>query len=189
MNNLTIPGYLMLCAVAYFGLPDSVAFADDQKQAPENVAVVQAGSDIDAGRYIAVIGGCNDCHTANWGETNGNVPEADWLTGVPLGWRGPWGTTYASNLRLLVHEISEDAWVAVLRARAERPPMPWANVNRMSEPDSRAVYRFIRSLGIRGDRMPVATEADVEPEFPYLLLEPLIPRQRSVAAVKSGPEN
>jgi mono/diheme cytochrome c family protein len=52
------------------------------------------------GRYLVQIGGCNDCHTAHYPEKGGKVPEAQWLTGDALGWQGPWGTTYPTNLRL-----------------------------------------------------------------------------------------
>ena len=75
---------------------------------------VQADSAVTAGRYLVIIGGCNDCHTAGYMAQEGNVPESDWLTGSPVGWRGPWGTTYPSNLRLLVQSMSEDAWVEML---------------------------------------------------------------------------
>ncbi|MGB5580368.1 MAG: hypothetical protein WBM68_07385, partial [Woeseia sp.] len=84
------------------------AEADSPKVAAPRVA---AASDIDAGRYIVTIGGCNDCHTPKWDETGGNVAESDWLVGSPIGWRGPWGTTYASNLRLFVQDMNEDAFV------------------------------------------------------------------------------
>ncbi len=149
---------------------------------------VTAGSAIDAGRYIVAIGGCNDCHTPNWAETEGKVPEEEWLTGIPMGWRGPWGTTYASNLRRVAHELTEDAWVALLKSRVARPPMPWMNVNRMSEADARAVYRFIRSLGMRGERMPAAVEPGAEPQTPYILFEPIegprIVAERSAATTE-----
>ena len=36
-------------------------------------------------------------HTAGYAASDGAVPEADWLTGDALGWRGPWGTTRASS--------------------------------------------------------------------------------------------
>ena len=45
--------------------------------------------------------GCNDCHTAGYMQKDGQVPETEWLTGDSMGWQGPWGTTYAANLRLL----------------------------------------------------------------------------------------
>lgn len=135
--------------------------------------LVLAGSSIDAGRYLVIVGGCNDCHTANWLESAGGTPEDDWLTGAPIGFRGPWGTTYPSNLRLLVHEMDENAWVKMLRHRTDRPPMPWMNLNQLNEADARAIYKYIRSLGPRGERMPLAVDADVEPATPYILFEPL----------------
>lgn len=140
--------------------------------AADTLPSVHARSDVEAGRYLVVVGGCNDCHTANYLQTEGAVPESDWLTGSPIGWRGPWGTTYASNLRLVVEEVAEDAFVQMLRMRKAMPPMPWMNVNQMSEPDMRAVYRYLRSLGPAGARMPAPVGPDEEPATPYIELVP-----------------
>lgn len=144
---------------------------------------VSAASPVDAGRYLIVVSGCNDCHTPAYAETGGQVPEEDWLTGVATGWRGPWGTTYASNLRLLVQGLSEEAFLQLLRTRKERPPMPWLSVNELSSADAAAIYQYIRSLGPRGEVMPTALAADVEPTTPYFLFVPQQPRvlQSSVA--------
>ncbi|MBT8099370.1 MAG: cytochrome C [Gammaproteobacteria bacterium] len=147
--------------------------------AEEPIPTVRATSDVDAGRYLMIVGACHDCHTDGWAETNGALPETDWLKGSAIGWRGPWGTTYASNLRLLAAGMTEDAWVTMLRTRNDRPPMPWMNVNRLSETDARAIYRYIRWLGVAGDRMPLATAPNVEPTTPYFLLEPVGPRRLS----------
>jgi mono/diheme cytochrome c family protein len=46
------------------------------------------------GRYLLKVAGCNDCHTAGFAMTGGK------LLGDKLGWRGPWGTTYAVNLAI-----------------------------------------------------------------------------------------
>src|SRR5882672_3106656 len=87
----------------------------------------QAGKmsgDAKRGRYLVTIGGCNDCHTPGYPQSGGKVDEKLWLTGEKLGWRGPWGTTYAPNLRLTAANTTEQQWMA--RARSEmRPPMPW----------------------------------------------------------------
>ena len=61
---------------------------------------------IERGRYLVKIGGCNDCHTPGYAQSGGKVPEAQWLSGVPLGFNGPWGTSYASNLRLSAQSIT-----------------------------------------------------------------------------------
>ncbi len=135
------------------------------------------GSDVERGRYLAIIGGCNDCHTDGYLEREGDVPEADWLMGSALGWRGPWGTTYARNLRLTVQGLSEDEWVTTLRTRKTMPPMPWSNVNQLAESDARVLYRYIRSLGSAGEPMPATVPPDQEPTTPYFMLEPVVPER------------
>ena len=133
---------------------------------------VKAKSEIEAGRYLITVGGCNDCHTDGYLQTEGKIPEKNWLTGSKIGWRGPWGTTYASNLRIRVQELSEEDWVSTMHYRTAMPPMPWMNVNKMSEKDARAIYKYIKSLGSKGEVMPSALPPGEEPTTPFLLLEP-----------------
>jgi mono/diheme cytochrome c family protein len=114
----------------------------------------QGADDLERGRYLVKIAGCNDCHTAGYGEAGGRIDEGSWLMGSPLGWRGPWGTTYATNLRLYFAGLSEEQWLARARALQTRPPMPWFNVQAMAEPDLRAIYRFVRALGPAGQPAP-----------------------------------
>jgi len=59
------------------------------------------------GRYMLITGHCNNCHTANYGALEGNVPDADWVKGSASGHRGPWGTTYPTNLRINVASMTE----------------------------------------------------------------------------------
>ena len=124
-------------------------------------------ADVKRGRYLVQIAGCNDCHTAGYPESAGKVDEKLWLTGSPLGWRGPWGTTYASNLRLVAKNMTEAQFVQ--RARSElRPPMPWFNVRDMTESDVRAIYRYLRHLGPAGTDMPAYVPPDKTPPQPYV---------------------
>jgi hypothetical protein len=45
-------------------------------------------------------------------QREGNVPEKEWLMGSGAqGWRGPWGTTYASNLRINVHKEPKPPYI------------------------------------------------------------------------------
>ena len=60
------------------------------------------------------------------------------------------------------HDIG--GWVAT--------PMPWMNVNKMSEEDAKALYQYIKSLGPKGEHVPEALDPGVEPETPYISLEP-----------------
>lgn len=128
---------------------------------------VVAADTVAAGRYLVTVGQCHDCHTPGFMEAGMDVPESNWLVGSPVGFRGPWGTTYPSNLRLLVQALPEDAFVEMLRTRKALPPMPWPNVNLISETDIRAIYRFIYSLGPAGEPMPAVVPPDREPETPY----------------------
>ena len=104
------------------------------------------GADLQRGRYLLQIGGCNDCHTAGYAMSGGKVPEAQWVAGDALGWQGPWGTTYPVNLRLYMQGLSEDQWVKKAKGMVTRPPMPWFALRDMNDDDLRAMYRFIRSV-------------------------------------------
>lgn len=127
---------------------------------------------MDRGRYLSKIAGCNDCHTPGYLLSEGKVPEALWLTGDKLGWRGPWGTTYASNLRRFVGPLTEEEWVATARVLGTRPPMPWFTLNIMHDEDLKAIYHFIRYLGPGGDPAPAYVPPDQEPKTPYALFPP-----------------
>lgn len=123
---------------------------------------------VERGRYLIRIAGCNDCHTANYPQTGGKVPEAQWLTGDALGWRGPWGTTYAVNLRLYMHDLTEDQWVKKAKTLNARPPMPWFNLHDMTAADLRAMYRYIRHLGPAGVPAPAYVPPDTTPAQPFV---------------------
>jgi mono/diheme cytochrome c family protein len=131
----------------------------------------QESADIKRGRYIVQIGGCNDCHTEGYAETAGNVKEELWMTGSILGWRGPWGTTYPANLRLVVQTLTEEEWVKHAR-REWRPPMPWFNLRDMSDPDLRAVYRYLRHLGPAGGPAPTYVPPEQTPGGPFVQFPP-----------------
>jgi mono/diheme cytochrome c family protein len=55
---------------------------------------------IERGRDISATSGCNDCHTPGYAEHGGAVPQSQWLVGCPVGFQGPWGTTYPLSLSL-----------------------------------------------------------------------------------------
>ena len=127
---------------------------------------------INRGKYLVEIGGCNDCHSVGYAENGGQLAENDWLTGSPVGFRGPWGTTYASNLRLSVKNMNEDACVQMGLTLKGMPPMPWPSLNKMSEKDLRAIYQFISKLGPKGNPAPLLVGPDQEPKTPYIEFMP-----------------
>ena len=154
---------------ALFGAALALCFSHAALAAPEEPS-------IEHGRYIARIAGCNDCHTPGYPESGGNVPESVWLSGVPVGYQGPWGTTYPSNLKLSLSHMSEDEWVAFASTFEARPPMPWFNVRAMSDRDLRSFYRFVRSLGEPGEPMPDYVPPNGKPETPVFVFVPQEPQ-------------
>ena len=131
-------------------------------------AAPAAAAQVDRGRYLVRIGGCNDCHTPGYAVAGGNAPDAQWLVGDRLGMQGPWGTTYPSNLRLLIPSMTERQWVDYARAMQPRPPMPWFNVRAMSDADLRAIYAFVRSIGPAGEPAPAALPPDAAASGPMV---------------------
>lgn len=120
------------------------------------------------GKYLIEIGGCNDCHTPGYAVNGGAVAEDKWLIGDSLGFRGPWGTTYASNLRKYFSQLTEDEWVTKAKFLKTRPNMPWWIVNAMTEDDSRAVYKYVRSLELVVNDVPAYVPPSEVPITSYV---------------------
>lgn len=152
-----------------------VQFPADAPQPPrtgrEYSARINADPDplIHRGRYLAQVAWCNSCHTEGYALATGNVPEEDWLQGSKLGRNGAWGTTYATNLRLYMQDLSEEEWVERARTLKTRPVMPWFALNDMAEQDLRSIYRYIRALGPAGVPAPAYLPPDVQPDRPYVI--------------------
>ena len=162
----TLRGAIKWTGVALFSIVAGTAASWGQ---PSKEAKSSDTKQIDRGRYLVRIAGCNDCHTPGYMQNAGQVPEKDWLTGDRLGWRGPWGTTYASNLRTYMNDLSESQWVKLAHSAQFRPPMPWFALHEMTEQDLRAIYRFVKHLGPSGDPAPPYLPPDQEPKGPYVL--------------------
>src|SRR3954469_22797731 len=132
---------LVIAAAAL--IPNRRSGADvtrDEKAVTANAPAVSATSSVEAGRYLIRVSGCNDCHTPAFMVLGEKVPETQWLTGNAIGFSGPWGTTYPSNLRRFVQPFTADQFVEVVRKRNDRPPMPWPSLHAMSDADLKAIY-------------------------------------------------
>lgn len=121
---------------------------------------------IERGRYLIQTSGCNDCHTPGYAMNNGKVDEKQWLLGDGLGWSGPWGTTYAPNLRLYMQGHSEASWLKTAKSFEARPPMPWFNLHAMKDSDLRAIYHYVRSLQPLGEPAPAYLPPGQKPQGP-----------------------
>lgn len=135
---------------------------------PAHAADAEHRASVERGRYLVRTAGCNDCHTPGYAANDGKVAEELWLTGDALGWSGPWGTTYASNLRLYMAGHTEASWLATARSFKPRPPMPWFNVHAMNERDLRALYRYVRHLGPAGKPAPAYLPPGQAPKGPVV---------------------
>jgi hypothetical protein len=64
--------------------------------------------------------------------------------------------------------VDEEGWVKMMRTRTARPPMPWLAVNAMSDQDLRAIYKYIKSLGEKGEKAPEYLPPGVEAKGPVV---------------------
>jgi cytochrome c1 len=124
------------------------------------------------GARIAVIGGCHDCHTAGYNESGGQVDPATALKGTPLGYQGPWGTSYAKNLLLTAAQFDEAGWVEYLKTFKTLPPMPFYNVHAFTDAEMKALYAYIKSLGEPGAPAPEALPPGGAPQTPFIVMAP-----------------
>lgn len=140
-------------------------------------SAVQAGAGgalVERGRYIVAVGGCNDCHTPGFAEQGEAIPEKSRLTGMAVGFSGPWGVSYPANLRLDASRLSETEWLARAR-RGGLPPMPWPALKAMSDRDLRGVYRYLRHLGLGGEPAPAALPPGAPIPTPHFVFVPQPP--------------
>jgi len=153
-------------ALAIVAFTTNPAAAETGKPGARTQAV--SAQTIARGKYMVQTGHCNNCHTAGYTRKEGDVPENERLLGsAPLGYRGPWGTTYASNLRLTVQNFTQAQWVKYAKAIQPRPPMPWWSLRDTTDQDLGAMYQYIKHLGPAGESAPAYLPADQEPKPPY----------------------
>ncbi len=170
--------FVIISVGLLFAAPPAAADPATKKAAPP--ATTHADSKIARGQYLVQIGGCNDCHTPGYAQNGGQIAKADWLVGAPVGFRGPWGTSYPANLRLTIASMTEDQWVQFARA-PRLPPMPWFNLRDMSDEDLRSIYTFVRELGPKGERAPLAAGPGQPVATPFIVFEPRVEQTLSSA--------
>jgi hypothetical protein len=132
------------CAFVLGILVCSTAVAADGASAPTGKRAIEHG------KFLVGYGGCNDCHTPGWAQNNGHAPQDMLLIGEGMNFQGPWGTTYPTNLRLMVQQLTAKEWIAQLRSQKARPAMPWWIFRYLSDRDLTDIYTYIHSLGPAG---------------------------------------
>ena len=158
MNSRHVAAFAALFGASLCG---GLLFLATAQAADETAATVERG------RYMVVVGGCNVCHTASYVEKEGKVPEKDWLMGNPIGWHGPWGTTYAGNLRWGPGMFDESGYVSWIRSKRTKPPHPWYDLGQWTDQDLKALYQFLKMLGTAGSPSSGSLAPGLEPKPPY----------------------
>ncbi|OZB76920.1 MAG: cytochrome c precursor [Thiomonas sp. 14-64-326] len=170
-----------LFAIGLFGMAAGLSFtsakAQDSHSGHASIGVNRPSPQVIRGLYLVKISGCNDCHTPGYAESGGNTPQKAWMTGSTVGFQGPWGTTYPTNLRLSMQRLSEAQWLQSAR-RPTRPPMPWFALREMSDADLRAVYAAVRYLGPAGEKAPAFVPPGQTPKGQFI---DFVPRSPSAA--------
>jgi mono/diheme cytochrome c family protein len=152
---------LMLAPALALGFAATAVQADTAQQS------------IDRGRHLITITGCNECHTQGYTAVNGAMQESAWLAGSKIGYRGPWGTSYAQNLRLHFADLTEAQWLDQARTDDMDPPMPFWELRAMSDQELKDIYAYVRSLGPTGEALPDTVPFGTEPTGQYLLMVPM----------------
>jgi mono/diheme cytochrome c family protein len=168
--NTTLKVTVLTVAIALFvlGIVSALTTSDVMAGPVKKASAPSKKEMVERGRYLIKISGCNDCHTPGYGESGGQLPESEWLTGMPVGFRGPWGVTYPVNLRTYVSRMTEDEWTHTVRTKQMAPPMPWFALHDMTEEHVRAIYQFITSLGSKGEEMPARLAPGEKPSTPVI---------------------
>ncbi|MGN6592659.1 MAG: hypothetical protein ACTHJX_07165 [Terriglobales bacterium] len=141
--------------------------------AEKAAAPAAAAADTSAARgaQLALLGGCDDCHTPMLpnGEPDmsrrfSGVPEGSALppaipgvvTNLNLAWRGPWGLSEGRNItpdpQAGIGSWTQQQFVDTLRTgkdpsgHAIMPPMPIPNLARLPDSDLIAIYNFLKTV-------------------------------------------
>jgi mono/diheme cytochrome c family protein len=126
------------------------------------------------GEFLVGYGGCQDCHTPGWAEHGGQASKDMLLTGGGMNFQGPWGTTYAPNLRIYMQKLTLKQWIHNARTLKARPAMPFWTFRYLSDKDLADIYAYVHSLGPGGqpahDYVPPGQEAP--PPYLKLVLPP-----------------
>ena len=170
-------GGVALAAVVGSGVLAATMISCGSQQGASPPAM-SAADRIARGRYLSIVGGCNDCHTP--GLFYGAPDTTRTLSGSELGWEGPWGVTYPRNLtpdaETGLGKYSEEDIVRAIRTGRRldgspmMPPMPWFNYAQMSDDDLHSLVAYVQSIPAVShkapDRLPPGTRPPVALTFP-----------------------
>jgi mono/diheme cytochrome c family protein len=132
---------------------------------PRGMSTKASGVDTLArGQYLVTVMGCADCHTP--GYFYGAPDTTRRLSGSEVGWKGPWGVSYARNITpdtdTGIGSWTEEQIINAVRAGTRPdgshllPPMPWPDFAALTDEDAHAVARYLKSLPAIQHKVPDA---------------------------------
>ena len=78
----------------------------------------------------------------------------------------------------MIGKLSQAQWIA--HARQERlPPMPWFNLQKMTDDDLKAVYAYVKSLGAPGKPAPAYVAPGGKVSTPYFVFVPVTDQKQA----------
>ncbi len=167
-------GVGLIFGVAGLMAQSSPAAAGRQSQSARGASTATA-KQIAHGRYLSIIGACNDCHSPKLDPQQHPDPKR-LLSGRPqttmppsqstkeihasldlTAWAGPWGVSYGANLTPdpetgLGKRYTEATFIKTLRTGKKpegedlQPPMPWELYKNFTDDDLKALYAYLRTL-------------------------------------------
>jgi mono/diheme cytochrome c family protein len=135
---------------------------------------------VQRGQYLATIVGCHDCHTPGYLYGAPDMNRA--LSGSELGWKGPWGVSYAANLTpdsaTGLGSWTDEEILRALQNGVDKdgspiaPPMPWPDFAHLTHPDAMAIVAYLRSLPAVSHHVPERVPPGVASHTPALVFPP-----------------
>lgn len=149
-----------------------VVFAAAMLTSVSATSGANADEQVERGKYLVTIGGCNDCHTP--GYFFGKPDMARMLGGSEVGFEMPGlGTFYGPNLTpdkaTGLGNWSGAEIVTALQTgmrpdgRALAPIMPWRAFANLTEADAQAIAAFLKSLPPVANKVPGPFGPDEKP--------------------------
>lgn len=132
------------------------------------------------GEYLVHTSGCEHCHTP--GGMYGLPDPSRKLGGSDLGWKGPWGVRYPSNLTpdptSGLGQWSDSQIVSAIRIAQHRDrtpiqgPMPWFHFVYFNEADAEAIAAYLKSIPPVPHRVPERVPAGQSVQGAFVEIPP-----------------
>jgi mono/diheme cytochrome c family protein len=166
----------MLILAALGAASCTVSRTDTEPAGADSTAAM---TPVQRGAYLATVTGCHDCHTP--GGFYGAPDMSRALSGSELGWKGPWGVSYARNLTPDATGLAQWTDEEILDAMQKgvkkdgspiAPPMPWPDFAHLTPSDALAIVAYLRSLPPIRHEMPARVPPGGEAAGSIIVIPP-----------------